>query len=85
MLIMRAEALRAQRVYFDDKGHSFMAVPVEAIRAIPSAENRGKWVFDGRDDHGKPMYRCACVHRQRYGGNFCSECGRRNRKEGDLR
>ena len=83
MQVLRAEVLRCQRVYYDKYGMSFVAIPVEAVRALPSAESRGKWVFDGLDGSGRALYRCLCGNVQRYGGNFCSECGRRNRKEGD--
>ena len=79
MLIVKEEVLRAKRAYYDENGLAHIAVPVESIRAMPDAQPRGIWIYAGRDKDGRKLFRCnVCTHTQALGGNFCSNCGRRN-------
>lgn len=76
--IKRSDALELARGYYS-QGLKEEAVPVKAIRNIPSADvaevKRGKWIVSEDDNK---IFGCSECHHVVFGKpNFCSRCGAR--------
>ena len=89
--IMRSDALALAREYYS-QGAKEKAVPVTAIRNIPSADvtevRHGEWLLDvyakdSKTGHEYTVFKCSecgcgCVSRN----NFCHNCGADMRMDG---
>lgn len=81
-LIEREEVIKSVR---DCKAWYFcdLIEVLSAIKAIPSARPKGKWIYQFRDSENEE-YRCSvCGFPQGFKPNFCPNCGSDNRERED--